>query len=70
MKCKNKEVRVSGFCYNDVTDMIQPTMLRCIITNDEIGKTLSIDNGIQQFTIPVEPIMKYLEGDYRNVYSN
>ena len=32
-----------------------------IITNDELGRTISINNGSIQFTIPFEPIEKYLK---------
>lgn len=60
MKCKNKEINVPGFVYNDRTRKFKPECLRCIITNDEIGKTLSIDNNEIQFTIPFESIEKYL----------
>lgn len=35
--------------------------LECIITNDKNGKTLSINNGKMQFTIPFEPIEKFLK---------
>ena len=38
-----------------------PKMFDCIITNDEIGKTLSINDGNMQFTIPFEPIERYLK---------
>ena len=60
MKCKNKEVNVAGIQYMDKLRAAIPTKFRCIITNDEVGKTLSIDNGEIQFTIPFEPIAKYL----------
>lgn len=32
------------------------------ISNDNIGKTISITNGIIQFTIPFEPLEPYLKG--------
>lgn len=36
------------------------TKLRCMISNNKIGKTLSIDDGKTQFTIPFEAVEKYL----------
>lgn len=63
MKCKNKEVKVRGAVL--LMDIVSVEELTCIITNDEQGKTLSIDNDNIQFTIPFEPIEKYLKGDYR-----
>lgn len=60
MNVKNKRVVVKGFvmgrdCY------LLPQNFVCIITNDEHGKTLSINNGKIQFTIPFEPIEQYLK---------
>lgn len=65
MKCKNKEVNVKGLVYNDASQQIRSCNLRVICTNDEKGKTLSIDNGLLQFTIPMEAIAKYFEGNYK-----
>lgn len=63
MKCKNKEVKVRGIvnsaCFQQMCE------LTCIITNDRLGKTLSINNGAIQFSIPFEPIEEYLRGDYK-----
>lgn len=60
MKCKNREIHVIGTVYDDNKDTIAVRNLRCIITNDEKGKSISVDNGIIQFTIPFEPLQKYL----------
>ena len=60
MKCKNKEVFVKGIYYDDETRKVHIERFRCIITNDEQGKTLSIDDGTKQFTIPFNPIEKFL----------
>lgn len=65
MKCKNKEITVRGMEYNDITQKIAITKLRCICTNDEKGKSLSIDNGTVQFTIPFEAVAEYFKGDYK-----
>ena len=58
-KIKNLHVRVSGGV--NVSSFLAPKMFDCIITNDEIGKTLSINDGNVQFTIPFEPIERYLK---------
>lgn len=63
MKCKNKEVKVKGAVL--LMDIASVQELTCIITNDEQGKTLSIDNDNIQFTIPFEPLEKYFKGDYK-----
>lgn len=65
MKCKNKEVNVKGLVYNDASQQIRSCNFRVICTNDEKGKTLSIDNGLLQFSIPMETITKYFEGNYK-----
>ena len=64
MKCKNKEIIVRGTCYIDGLNRLAIQPLRCICTNDEKGKTLSIDNGTIQFSIPMEQIMPCFEGSY------
>ena len=66
MKCKNKEIIVKGTTYIDGYNKFSIGNLRCICTNDEKGKTLSIDNGLIQFSIPMEAIIECFKGDYRN----
>ena len=39
--------------------------IRCICTNDEEGKTLSVDNGLVQFSVAFEEIEEYFKGDYK-----
>ena len=63
MKCKNKVVKVKGI--TDVGGVQRLCILNCIITNNELGKTLSINNGFIQFSIPFEAIEQYLKGDYK-----
>ena len=53
--CRLGGVNVSG------SPFLAPKMFDCIITNDEIGKTLSINDGNVQFTIPFEPIERFLK---------
>lgn len=65
MKRKSKEVYVKGTVYNDASGSLRVCTFRVLCTNDEEGKQLSIDNGHLQFSIPMEDIAKYFEGDYR-----
>jgi hypothetical protein len=58
MKCKNKRIVVNGIEITDST--IAQVPFECLITNDEKGKTLSIYNGYVQFSVPVEPLEKWL----------
>lgn len=67
MKCKSKELKVIGTVYDDRTRKFGFQRLRCICTNDEKGKTFSVDNGVIQFSIPFDNIAKYFEGDYKNL---
>lgn len=57
---RNKRIAVSGITLYPNGDAL-PDELECIITNDEKGKTISINNGVLQFTIPFEPIDRYLK---------
>lgn len=57
---KNKWVKVRGLYQTDNGTMIA-TDLNCIITNDEVGKTLSIGTEQCMFTIAFEQIEKYLK---------
>lgn len=65
MKCKNLTYRVSGAVYNDKDRTITKQKLNVICTNDELGKSISIDNGEIQFTIPFDYLLEIFEGDYR-----
>lgn len=58
---KNLHVRVDGGVNVSGSPFMVPKTFDCIITNDEIGKTLSINDGNVQFTIPFEPIERYLK---------
>lgn len=58
---KSKRVKVSGVITSSTAPMCVSQEFDCIISNDERGKTLSINNGIMQFTIPFEPIERYLK---------
>lgn len=65
MKCKNKAVLVDGIVYHSLSREQYMQKLRCICTNDEKGKTLSIDNGVIQFSVPFEELEEYFKGDYK-----
>ena len=56
---RNKFVSVVGLITTQKI-MIQGTM-EVTVTNDEKGKTISVGNGTTQFTIPFEPIERYLK---------
>ena len=60
MKCVNKKVIVEGVVSSKEMGINKIQPLSCEITNDKTGKTLSINNGDIQFTIPFEPVEKYL----------
>lgn len=60
MKCKNKHFSISGYKQNVITNEIQPVLLGVIVTNDELGKTVSVNNGIIQFIFPADEIAKWL----------
>ena len=57
---KNKWIKVRGL-YQTALGTPTPTTLNCIVTNDEIGKTLSIGNEKIMFTIPFEAVEEYLK---------
>ena len=61
MKCKNKCIIVKGIRYDGNKDFICDKVdLECIVTNDHLGKTLSINDGHIQFTIPFEKLERWL----------
>lgn len=56
---KNLHIKVNG----GVSDGLRiiPKQLEVIITNDSVGKSLSIHDNERMFTIPFEPIEKYFK---------
>ena len=58
---RNKRVTLVGNVTGKNAPAFCPAKLECIITNDKKGKTISINNGVLQFTIPFEPIERYLK---------
>ena len=65
MKCKNKVIFVDGMVYLKPSMELYPHQFRCVCTNDEEGKTLSIDDGVIQFSVPFEEIKEYFKGNYK-----
>ena len=57
---KNRWVEVDGI-YQTPNGTIIPNTLNCIITNDEVGKTLSIVTQQGMFTFAFEKIENYLK---------
>lgn len=57
---KNEEVTVKGIrMTRDIPP--QPIDIKCLVTNDEIGKTLSIITpNDEMYTIAFEPLEEYL----------
>ena len=53
-----KRIEVKGFHYNERLQIIKPENFVVRVSNDSIGKTLSIENGTIQFIIPFEPVEK------------
>ena len=64
MKCVNKKIIVEGVVgsinMKNLKIEMEKQPLDCMITNDKNGKTLSISNGDIMFSIPFEPLEKYL----------
>lgn len=58
---KNKRVMVNGIEHSIMSVRPKEKPLYITITNDRIGKTLSIANENLQFTIPFEPIEDFLK---------
>ena len=59
---KNKHIVVKGgIIKNNSMFPIMNQELLCIVTNDRIGKTLSIGNEEMMFTIPFEAVEEYLK---------
>jgi hypothetical protein len=56
---KNKGVTVNGFIFRN--GGAEQTKVNCIITNDRLGKTLTVGNDDVMFCIPFEPIEKYFK---------
>lgn len=65
MKCKNKEIRIKGLAYNNKERKVSLVEFCCICTNDEQGKTLSIDNGTIQFTIDMGKVAEIFKDSYK-----
>lgn len=56
-----RKLTVEGIIYDDDRLIIKKTDMEVLITNDEHGKTLSINDGHIQYTVPAEKIAEYLK---------
>lgn len=56
---KNLHLKVVGSVSDGI--ILQCKTLEVIVTNDSIGKTISIHDGERMFTIPFEPIEIFLK---------
>jgi hypothetical protein len=56
---RNKEVEIDGVAV--MNDEMFAGKVMAIITNDEIGKTLSLAFRDMQITVPFEPLEEYLK---------
>lgn len=54
------KLQVNGIVCNENGGAMRP--LEVLISNDTYGKTLSINDGKTQFTIPFESIEKHMKG--------
>jgi len=61
MKCKNKHFSLKGFKQNVIANELQPIMLDVIVTNDELGKTVSVNDGVVQFSFVADEVAKWLK---------
>lgn len=52
----SKSIYVDGLIYSPNT--LGQTRFNVIVSNDTIGQTLSINDGVTQFTIPFEPVLE------------
>lgn len=58
MKYQSKEFKINGIQNSPLGMEVKE--LHILISNDTVGKTLSIDNGTIQFTIPMDNLINYL----------
>lgn len=59
MKCKNKHLSVNGLIQSG--NQIKKDSIIAIVTNDEVGKTLTLAYGYIGLTVPFEVIEEYLK---------
>lgn len=61
MRCKNKHFKTKGFRLTNSGATLQKTDIELIITNDEMGKTITVIDGPIGLTFPADIISKYLQ---------
>lgn len=60
-KLITRKLIVEGIIYDDDRRIIKKTEMEVLIINDEHDKTLSINDGHIQYTVPAEQIAEYLK---------
>lgn len=53
----SKSIYVDGMIYS-LPSTLGQTRFNVMVSNDTIGQTLSINDGVTQFTIPFEPVLE------------
>ena len=61
MRCKNKQFKTKGFRLTKSGATLQKTDTELIVTNDEMGKTITVIDGPIGLTFPADIISKYLQ---------
>ena len=61
MKCKNKHFSIKGYKQNVIANELQPAILDVIVTNEELGKTVSVNDRNIQFIFPADEVAKWLK---------
>lgn len=61
MKCKNKHFYIEGIKKKISGIEYIKTNFNVIITNDDIGKTITVADGNILFSFPADEISKYLQ---------
>ncbi|MBE5756903.1 MAG: hypothetical protein E7342_03790 [Clostridiales bacterium] len=56
-----KEFKTKGLQFNDSTNIMSEVYLNVYCTNDERGKTVSINNGKIQFTFDPKEILDFFK---------
>lgn len=61
MKCKNKVFKVAGVRQAITPYSMEGTQLRIIVTNDKLGKTITVHDETTGFSFPADVIADYLQ---------
>lgn len=61
MECKNKHFSMKGYKQSLLRNELKPVQLDVIVTNDDLGKTLSVNDGNVQFIFAIDDLVKWLK---------